>query len=32
MDMIGKVKRMTWRDQLSDGEICKSVFQGLTPI
>ena len=22
MDMIGKVRRMKWRDQLSDGEIC----------
>ena len=23
MDMIGKVRRMKWRDQLSDGEICR---------
>ena len=23
MDMIGKVRGMKWRDQLSDGEICR---------
>jgi hypothetical protein len=25
MDMIGKVRRMKLRDQLSDGEICRRI-------